>query len=70
MNRKLSTHVKRTANRLDQAINLGLAAAYPTIFGLPCPDPPPDWKDGVRFGWRIVKATTRETIRILKKGLP
>jgi hypothetical protein len=63
---KIKTHIRSAAHKLDQALNLGLSAAYPMIFNLPTPDPAPDWKDGVRFGWRAVKVTVRETVKVLK----
>jgi len=58
------------AYRLDKAISLGVAAAYPVLFSMEAPDPLPDWKDGVRFGWRVVRVTARETMKVLRKGLP
>jgi hypothetical protein len=69
-----SSRVRRCAyelaHRLDKAISLGVAAAYPVLFSMEAPDPLPDWKVGVRFGWRVVRVTARETLKVLKKGLP
>jgi hypothetical protein len=62
--------VAEFARRFDKAISLGVAAAYPLLFSMQSPDPLPDWKAGIRFGWRIVRVSARETIKILKKGLP
>lgn len=58
------------ARHMDKAISLGVAAAYPLLFSMDAPDPVPDWKQGVRFGWKVVRVTARETIKVLKKGLP
>lgn len=62
--------IRQVAKRLDRAISMGVAAAYPILFTMEAPDPFPDWKDGVRFGWKIVRVTARETVKILRKGLP
>jgi hypothetical protein len=62
--------VVKLAQRMDKAISLGVAAAYPLLFSMEVPDPVPDWKQGVKFGWKVVRVTARETIKILKKGLP
>ena len=62
--------VAELVRKLDKAISLGVAAAYPLLFSMQSPDPLPDWKGGIRFGWRIVRVSARETIKILKKGLP
>jgi hypothetical protein len=35
------------------------------VFNMPTPDPAPRWRDLVRVGWRLVKATTKETTRVL-----
>ena len=63
-------HALKFAQRMDKAISLGVAAAYPLLFSMDAPDPVPDWKDGVRFGWKVVRVTARETLKVLKKGLP
>jgi hypothetical protein len=62
--------IRTVAKRLDKAISMGVAAAYPILFTMDAPDPLPDWKDGVRFGWRVVKVTARETVKIIRKGIP
>jgi hypothetical protein len=62
----LKAHVLALAHRLDEAIALGVSAAYPLIFNMPTPDPPPDWKAVVRFSWRVVRVTARETVKVLK----
>lgn len=62
--------VVELVRKLDRAISLGVAAAYPLLFSMEAPDPLPDWKAGVRFGWRIVRVSAHETYKILKKGLP
>jgi hypothetical protein len=62
--------VVKLAQRMDRAISLGVAASYPLLFSMDAPDPVPDWKQGVRFGWKVVRVTARETIKVLKKGLP
>jgi hypothetical protein len=62
--------VIRVAQHMDKAITLGVAAAYPLLFSMDTPDPVPDWKQGVRFGWRVVTVTAKETLKVLKKGLP
>lgn len=67
---KAKLYVVQIATKLDKAIALGVAAAYPILFSMEVPDPVPDWKDGVRFGWKVVRVTARETIKVLKKGLP
>ena len=56
------------AGRLDKAITLGVASAYPIVFNVPTPDPVPDWKLVVRVSWRIVRATAVETVRVLTSG--
>jgi hypothetical protein len=63
---KLKARITAAVHALDEAITLGVAAAYPVIFNLPTPDPPPDWKAVVRFSWRVVRVTTRETVKILR----
>ena len=67
---RVKSQVLRLARHMDKAIALGVAAAYPLLFSMDAPDPVPDWKDGVRFGWKVVRVTARETIKVLKKGLP
>jgi hypothetical protein len=62
--------VVRFAQHMDKAITLGVTAAYPLLFSMEAPDPVPDWKQGVRFGWRVVRVTAKETFKVLKKGLP
>jgi hypothetical protein len=62
--------IRSAAKRLDKVISMGVAAAYPILFTMDAPDPLPDWKDGVRFGWRVVKVTARETVKIIRKGIP
>jgi hypothetical protein len=62
----LPSRVASLARKLDRAINLGVSAAYPMVFNLPTPDPPPDWKAVVRVAWRAVRATARETVKVLK----
>jgi hypothetical protein len=62
--------IRMVGRRLDKAISMGVAAAYPILFTMDAPDPLPDWKDGVRFGWKIVRVTVRETVKIIRKGLP
>lgn len=61
----LKKHARELAHQLDQAVDLGVQAAYPLVFNMPVPDPPPGWRDLARVGWRMVKATTKETTRIL-----
>lgn len=67
---RITVYAREVASRLDKAISLGVAAAYPLLFSMDAPDPMPDWKDGVRFGWKVVRTTARETYKVLKKGLP
>jgi len=62
---KFKIHAHEFAHQLDKALDLGVQAAYPLVFNLPIPDPPPGWRDLARVGWRMVKATTKETTRIL-----
>lgn len=62
----IPSRIAAAARKLDNAINLGVSAAYPVLFNLPTPEPPPDWKAGVRFAWRVVKVTARETVKALK----
>jgi hypothetical protein len=62
---KIKSRIREGARQLDKAIDLGIAAAYPLVFNMPLPDPPPDWKYIIRLGWRMVKVTTRETTRVL-----
>lgn len=67
---RVKLYAIEVAKKLDKAITLGVAAAYPILFSMEVPDPVPDWKDGVRFGWKVVRVTARETLKVLKKGLP
>ena len=67
---RVRVYAHEIGRRLDKAISLGVAAAYPMLFSMDAPDPLPDWKDGVRFGWRVVRVTARETLKVLRKGLP
>ena len=67
---RVKVYAYEIGRRLDKAISLGVAAAYPMLFSMDAPDPVPDWKQGVRFGWKVVRVTARETIKVLKKGLP
>lgn len=67
---RAKVYAQKIGRRLDKAISLGVAAAYPMLFSMDAPDPLPDWKDGVRFGWRVVRVTARETLKVLRKGLP
>jgi hypothetical protein len=62
----LPSRIASLACKLDRAINLGVSAAYPMVFNLPMPDPPPDWKAVVRVAWRAVRATARETVKVLR----
>ena len=62
--------VVKFARHMDKAISMGVAAAYPLLFSMEAPNPTPDWKQGVLFGWRVVRVTAAETIKVLKKGLP
>lgn len=59
--------LKRLARKIDQAIDLGVAAAFPLVFNIPPPDPLPPWRDLVRIGWRFVRTTAREAALILRK---
>jgi len=65
---RLRRVARDVAGRLDRAITLGVASAYPVVFNMPTPDPVPDWKRVVRVSWRIVRATAVETVRILTSG--
>ena len=65
---RLGNVVRDVAGRLDRAITLGVASAYPIVINMPTPDPVPDWKHVVKVGWKIVKTTMVETIRILTDG--
>ena len=67
---RIRLYAHEIANRLDKAISLGVAAAYPMLFSMEAPDPLPDWKVGVRFDWRVVRVSVKETLKVLKKGLP
>jgi hypothetical protein len=67
---RVKTHTLKLVERLDKAISLGVAAAYPLLFSMEVPDPIPDWKNAVRFGWKVVRVTARETFKVLKKGMP
>ena len=62
---KFKARAREVAHQLDKAVDLGVQAAYPLVFNMPTPDPPPSWRDLVRVGWRFVKATTKETTRVL-----
>ncbi len=62
----VKAHLLALVHRLDEAITLGVSAAYPLIFNMPTPDPVPDWKAVVRFSWRVVCVTARETVKVLK----
>jgi hypothetical protein len=62
---RLRTVVRDVVGRLDKAITLGVASAYPIVLNIPTPDPVPDWKRVVRIGWKFVKTTFVETVRIL-----
>ena len=65
---RLRAFARDVAGRLDRAITLGVASAYPVVFNMPTPDPVPDWKHAARVGWRIVRATIVETVRVLTRG--
>ena len=65
---RLRRVARDVAGRLDRAITLGVASAYPLVFNVPTPDPVPDWKRVVRVGWRVVRTTAVETVRILTSG--
>ena len=67
---RVSQQVLLWVKKLDKAISLGVAASYPLLFSMEAPDPLPDWKDGVKFGWKVVRVTARETFKVLRKGLP
>lgn len=62
---RLRAFARDIAGRLDRAITLGVASAYPVVFNMPTPDPVPDWKHAARVGWRIVRTTIVETVRVL-----
>lgn len=65
---RLRAIMRDVAGRLDRAITLGVVSAYPVVFNMPTPDPVPDWKHAARAGWRIVRATIVETVRVLTRG--
>ena len=62
---KLGNVARDVAGKLDRAITLGVASAYPIVFNMPTPDPVPDWKHAVKVSWKLVKTTLAETVRIL-----
>lgn len=62
---KLGNVARDVAGKLDRAITLGVASAYPIVFNMPTPDPVPDWKHVVKVSWKLVKTTLAETVRIL-----
>ena len=62
---KLRERINILGRTIDQAIDLGIQAAYPLVFNMPIPDPPPDWKRIVRLSWKMVRTTTKETSRVL-----
>jgi hypothetical protein len=62
---KFSDRIYIIGHTIDKAIDLGIQAAYPLVFNMPTPDPPPDWKRIVRLSWRMVRTTAKETSRIL-----
>lgn len=68
MNEKKSAvkgFIRLVGRQIDSAITLGVSSAYPLVFNLPTPDPPPDWKRAVKLGWKMITTTSRETYRIL-----
>jgi hypothetical protein len=64
----LGNVARHVAGKLDRAITLGVASAYPIVFNMPTPDPVPDWKHAVKVGWKLVRTTLAETLRILTDG--
>ena len=64
---RLKATVRHLAVRLDKAITMGVASAYPMVFNLPTPDPVPDWKRIVRIGWKMTKYTLVEAYKILRQ---
>jgi hypothetical protein len=67
---RLFQHHRASTHTEAISVRVRGAAAYPLLFSMEVPDPVPDWKDGVRFGWKVVLVTARETIKVLRKGLP
>jgi hypothetical protein len=63
----LRGYLRKLAHKIDQAITLGVASAYPMVFNMPTPDPVPDWKNVVRLSWKVVRVTSKETIRLLRE---
>lgn len=62
---QVSDGTRNLAKRLDKAVELGIVAAYPLVFNMPPPDDF-DWKNAVRLGWRMVRFTMRETVRVIR----
>ena len=62
---KLRERINILGRTIDQAIDLGIQAAYPLVFNMPTPDPPPDWKRIVHLSWKMVRTTAKETSRVL-----
>jgi hypothetical protein len=59
---KFKSRVRNLAHQLDKAADLGVQAAYPLVFNMPTPA---SWRDLAHVGWRFMKATVKETTRVL-----
>ncbi len=59
---KLPDSLKKAAEVFDKAIELGLNAAYPTVFQVPPPEGGVQWKDKVKAGAKLVKAAAKDIV--------
>lgn len=57
---KLPDSVKNAAKVIDKAIELGLTAAYPTVFNLPAPENGVQWKEKVKVGAKLVRTAVKD----------
>ncbi len=58
----LPTGLKSLFDTLDKAIELGLNAAYPTVFQVPPPEGGVQWKAKVALGARLVKTAAKDIV--------
>lgn len=60
--------LKSFLTTLDKAIELGLNAAYPTVFQVPLPEGGIQWKAKVKLGWKLIKQASKEAAKATVKG--
>jgi hypothetical protein len=58
----VKTKLRSILGTLDEAIELGLTAAYPTVFNLPAPEGGVQWKEKVKLGAKLVKNAAKDIL--------